>query len=162
MEEHVEVESGNKNRPALCAALEACKVLRLHPRADIPETNEMVVGIMALVAQSKRRMISERIKAALAASKARGVQLGNSTGIPRRATPEQQRRGLAPLRSRLQTSPSVCAPSSPTRAPVCRYRCQRTGATGIAIANRCVWTAGKVGYRCGASRGGFGRFWPST
>jgi DNA invertase Pin-like site-specific DNA recombinase len=30
--------------------------------ADMPEANEMVVGIMALVAQAERRMISERTK----------------------------------------------------------------------------------------------------
>ena len=48
--------------------------------ADMPEANEMVVGIMALVAQAERRMISERTKAALAAAKARGVRLGNPKG----------------------------------------------------------------------------------
>ena len=42
----------------------------------MPEANEMVVGIMALVAQAERRMISERTKAALQAAKARGVQAG--------------------------------------------------------------------------------------
>jgi DNA invertase Pin-like site-specific DNA recombinase len=106
--EHVEVESGkhDHNRPALNKALAACKVYgatlviakldRLSRDAhfllglqkagvkfiavDMPEANEMVVGMMALVAQAERRMISERTKAALAAAKARGTRLGQPKG----------------------------------------------------------------------------------
>ena len=40
--------------------------------ADMSEANEMFVGILAVVAQAERKMISERNKAALAAAKARG------------------------------------------------------------------------------------------
>jgi DNA invertase Pin-like site-specific DNA recombinase len=46
----------------------------------MPEANEMVVGVLALVAQAERRMISERTKAALQAVKARGKRLGQPKG----------------------------------------------------------------------------------
>src|SRR6478736_644949 len=108
VEELVEVESGkhDHNRPALHRALEACRLygatlviakldrlsrdahflLGLQKAevrfvaADMPEANEMVVGVLALVAQAERRMISERTKAALQAVKARGKRLGQPKG----------------------------------------------------------------------------------
>jgi DNA invertase Pin-like site-specific DNA recombinase len=44
--------------------------------ADMPDMNEAVVGIMAVLAQAERNSISERTKAALAARKDRGLVLG--------------------------------------------------------------------------------------
>ncbi len=105
--EYVEVESGKKeDRPRLQAALDRCKLTgatlviakldRLSRDAhfllgmqksgvhfvcaDMPDANSFTVGIMALVAQQEREMISQRTKAALAAAKARGVHLGCPNG----------------------------------------------------------------------------------
>jgi DNA invertase Pin-like site-specific DNA recombinase len=108
IDEFIEVESGKRDdRPKLAEALARC---RLHNAtlviakldrlsrdahfllglqkagvrfvaADMPEANEMVVGIMAVVAQAERKMISARTKAALAAAKARGKRLGKPENL---------------------------------------------------------------------------------
>ena len=119
--------------------------------ADMPEANEMVVGIMALVAQAERRMISERTKAALQAAKARAVKLGNPTGTSARVA---IRRAAGPAAS--QTTAAMAqafAERSASGARTARQACRRNaagqGARRAAASprpNGGKWTA-----RCGAS-----------
>lgn len=99
-----EIESGaNNKRPQLAAALKLAKskkavlviakldrlsrnaafLLQLQESGvdfvacDCPNADKLSVGIIALLAQRERELISERTKAGLAVAKARGVRLGN-------------------------------------------------------------------------------------
>lgn len=105
--EYVEIESGkNDKRPELAKALHMAKVTgatlvvakldRLTRNAgflftlrdsgtrfvcaDMPEANNLTIGVMALIAQQEREATSTRTKEALAAARARGVKLGNPNG----------------------------------------------------------------------------------
>ena len=137
------VESGkHSGRPALAKAFRACrlhgaklviaKIDRLSRdahfllglekagvdfvAAEMPTANRLTVGILAMVADEERRMISKRTKEALAAAKARGVRLGGNRGTivsdearevsrtARHASSEARAADLAPVITELQAA----------------------------------------------------------
>lgn len=81
---------------------------------DMPEANDLTVGIMALVAQQERETISRRTKEALAVAKARGVRLGNPNGAA------ALRRAGTPCDADAR-APEV--PAAPTRTPERQHDC---------------------------------------
>jgi len=128
IEEFTEVESGKraKNRPALAAALAACKkhdatlvIAKLDRLArnvafvsslmeskvkfvivEMPDANKFTIHIIAAVAEHEAEQISERTKAALAAAKARGVKLGRSD--ENKAASSDFARSIAPVIHEMQ------------------------------------------------------------
>jgi DNA invertase Pin-like site-specific DNA recombinase len=66
---------------------------------DLPEANDMTIGIMSLVAQHERLAISQRTKDALAAAKARGTRLGSRTGGAHLRGHDYQKVALAALKT---------------------------------------------------------------
>lgn len=117
LSEFVEVESGKQNnRPELNKAIESsqsnsailliAKLDRLSRNAgfifqlrdskvdfvaaDMPEMNTLNVGIVAVMAQHERELISSRTKAALQIKKAKGFKLGK----PENLTPIARLKGL--------------------------------------------------------------------
>jgi len=119
IKEVVEVESGKRNdRPKLAEALRLCRVYgaqllvakldrlarNVHfisslmesgvkfTAVDMPQANDMTIHILAAVAQGEAKAISDRTKAALAAAKEDGTQLGgvrsNSASIHKVGVPK--------------------------------------------------------------------------
>lgn len=180
--EFTEVESGKRaDRPELAKALAAC---RLHKAtliiakldrlsrnahfllglqeagvrfvaADMPEANEMVVGILAVVAQAERKMISDRTKAALAAVKARGRTLGT----PRNLTDTARQKGR---KASVEARQEAAKARDGDVLPAIR-EAQERGATslrqiaallntqGIPTARGKLWNAGQVSRVMGRS-----------
>src|ERR1700757_3781471 len=135
VKEYVEVESGKRtDRPQLEASLKACRaygaklviakldrlsrdahfLLGLEKAgvdfvaADMPNANRLTVGIMAMVAEEERRMISKRTEEALAAAKKRGTKLGGDRGV----VPSKKTRamGVQALQARADAKAADLAP----------------------------------------------------
>lgn len=121
--EFEEVESGkNDNRPQLQKAIEKCKnegamlliakLDRLSRNAgfifllkdsqvnfkccDMPEANSLTIGIMAVLAQEERELISKRTIAALEELRNKGKKLGS----PQNLTREAQKQGAEAMRQK--------------------------------------------------------------
>ena len=119
--EYEEVESGkNNNRPQLLKAIEKsksegatlliAKLDRLSRNAgfifllkdsnvdfkccDMPEANSLTIGIMAVLAQEERELISKRTISALQELKAKGIKLGNPVNL----TPKARQMGSEAMR----------------------------------------------------------------
>lgn len=171
--EVVEVESGKRNdRPKLDEAMKLCrlhnatlviaKLDRLHRdaaflmklqnegvrfiAADMPEANEMVVGIMAVVAQAERKMISNRTKAALAAAKARGTVLGGNRGVSISAEAQAMGRAVrtAKANDRAGDLSSILADIKSEGAVTLREIAAGLNARGIPTARGGSWSAVQV------------------
>jgi DNA invertase Pin-like site-specific DNA recombinase len=168
--EYEDVESGKRDdRAGLQAALNACrlrgaklviaKLDRLSRDAaflltlqnggvgfiacDMPEANELTVGIMAVVAQAERKMISTRTKAALAAAKARGTVLGGYRG-GRKPNPQEgaeaRKRHADDFAARLQP---IVAPMRDQGMSL-RQIAARLAADSIETPNGGAWSADAV------------------
>jgi DNA invertase Pin-like site-specific DNA recombinase len=171
--EFVEVETGKLDeRPKLAAALALC---RLHNAvlviakldrlsrdahfllglqkagvrfvaADMPEANEMVVGIMAVVAQAERKMISARTKAALAAAKARGKRLGNPANLQRQEAGRENGRArrTAMVQERMRDLAPIIADIQAAGARSLRQIAAGLNSRSIPTARGCRWSAVQV------------------
>ncbi|MGH1592217.1 recombinase family protein [Methylobacterium phyllosphaerae] len=171
--ELVEVESGSRdNRPRLAEAMALCRLhgatlviakldrlsrdaaflLNLQKAgvrfvaADMPEANELVVGIMAVVAQAERKMISTRTKAALAAAKARGVQLGKPENLSNREVGQVRGRARQAQRAeeRADDLASVLAGVRAEGAISLRQIAAALNERGIPAARGGAWSAAQI------------------
>ena len=77
---------------------------------DLPEANDLTVGITALVAEQEREAISKRTKEALAVARSRGVKLRNPNGAA--ALRRAGKGGAAQDGDRAQLRPACAGPGA--------------------------------------------------
>ena len=105
----------------------------------------MVVGIMAIVAQAERRMISERTKAALQAARARGQRLGNPKGHKIPSDQATRARGAAASAANAAAFAERLRPVLAELAGLsANAAAAELGRRGIATARGGLWTARSV------------------
>ncbi len=172
--EAVEVESGKRSdRPKLAEALSLCRAHRAtliiakldrlarnvafvsnlmesgveFVAVDFPQANRLTIHILAAVAEHEASMISARTKAALAAARARGVQLGGFRG--RAGTAEECRKARAELSHKADEHALALAPIlariDPHRSLSLRQIARALTEEQVPTPRGCSrWTAGAV------------------
>lgn len=126
--EFTEVETGTnkKHRPELAKAIELCKqhdatllIAKLDRLArnvsfvsnlmdsgvkfkavDFPDANELTINILSSIAQHEAKVISQRIKSALAIKKEQLAKEGKKLGTPANLTNEARAKGVKVIKER--------------------------------------------------------------
>lgn len=106
--------------------------------ADMPDANNLTVGIMALVAQQEREAISKRTREALQAAKARGVKLGNPNGAA--ALKRAGKGNAAGVRAIVENADKHANELAPVLASLREQGITSLGATAKALNERSIRT----------------------
>ncbi len=130
--EEIETGTSKKNRPVLKQAIELCKqnnttliIAKLDrltrnvsfisalmdsgikfKAVDMPEANELTIHIMSAIAQNEAKVISTRIKDALAIKKEQLAKEGKKLGTPGNLTDEHRKKGTKILIEKRKTNPN--------------------------------------------------------
>lgn len=157
--DYQETESGkNNHRPQLMAALAACKANnailliakldRLTRNAaflfalrdggtkfvccDMPDANELTIGIMAVIAEHERNIISARTRAALAEKKKQLAAEGKKLGPPQKTlTPVIRMQGTTAIKAKAATNENTIRAAVVIKEQRCNGLAYRNIATNL-------------------------------